>query len=422
MYIRRVLDEVLDTLLPYAPAIAIEGAKAVGKTATALQRAQDVLRLTRTVDMERVRGDVEGEIVSPHTLLIDEWQLYPPIWDAVRHSVDEDRRGGRFLLTGSAGPTRNVRIHSGAGRILRLRLRPLSFFERGICEPSVSIADLASGRSGKVGGAAHCGLNTYVEEIIRSGFPGIRDFPHPVRLEELDGYIARIFDHEMTESGHTVRRPQSLRKWMEAYAAASSTTAGYSEILDAAIPGESNKPSKSTALEYRETLERIFILDPVPGWSPALAPLSRATQAPKHQMVDPAIAARLMRIDEGALMKHEGGTFTPKDGSLLGLLFESLVTLSVRVMIEPLRAHLYHLRTKGGRQEIDLIVELDNRRVLPIEVKLKEAVDDRDVRHLHWLESKIGDRVVDKVVVTTGRHAYRRADGVAVVPLALLGP
>ncbi|KQB83688.1 hypothetical protein Cocul_01760 [Corynebacterium oculi] len=129
-----------------------------------------------------------------------------------------------------------------------------------------------------------------------------------------------------------------------------------------------------------------------------------------------------MKIDEEALLAYEGGTFTPKDGSLLGLLFESLVTLSVRVMIEPLRAHLYHLRTKGGRQEIDLIVELDNRKVLPIEVKMKEAVDDRDVRHLHWLEDRIGDRVADKVVVTTGRHAYRRQDGVAVVPLALLGP
>ncbi|WP_281176085.1 ATP-binding protein [Corynebacterium oculi] len=413
---------MLDGLLPYAPAIAIEGAKAVGKTATALQRAHDVLRLTRSIDMERVQGNVEGEIDSLHTLLIDEWQLYPPIWDAVRHSVDEDRRGGRFLLTGSAGPTRNVRIHSGAGRILRMRLRPLSFFERGICPPTVSMNELVSGRREKIKGVANCGLSTYVEEIIQSGFPGMRDLPHEVRLAELDGYIERICDHDMTETGHTVRRPQALRKWMEAYAAASSTTAGYSEILDAATPGESNKPSKSAALEYRETLERIFILDPIPGWSPALAPLSRATQSPKHQMVDPAIAARLMKIDEEALLAYEGGTFTPKDGSLLGLLFESLVTLSVRVMIEPLRAHLYHLRTKGGRQEIDLIVELDNRKVLPIEVKMKEAVDDRDVRHLHWLEDRIGDRVADKVVVTTGRHAYRRQDGVAVVPLALLGP
>lgn len=250
----------------------------------------------------------------------------------------------------------------------------------------------------------------------------MRHLPSRARKAALNSYIDRIVHHDVDEAGYEVRRTGALYRWLSAYAAASSTTASYSKILDAATPGESDKPAKTTVLEYWETLERIFILEPVPGWVSALTPLSRLVQAPKHQLVDPALAARLVGVDENSLLTYSGGRFVPKDGSLLGMLFESLVTLSVRVMTQAIDGRVYHLRTKGGRQEIGLIVELDNRKVLPIEVKLKEVVDDHDVRHLHWLEDRIGDRVVDKVVVTTGKHAYRRQDGVAVVPLALLGP
>ncbi len=172
---------------------------------------------------------------------------------------------------------------------------------------------------------------------------------------------------------------------------------------------------------YREHLQRIFVLDPVPAWTPALAPLRRLTRSPKHHLVDPALAARLAGIDKDGLIRGQGNRVSGAAGTWLGALFESLVTQSVRVYAEAAEAHVGHLRTKNSDHEIDLIVESSDTRVMAIEVKLAATVHDQDVRHLNWLHRKIGDRLIDRVVVTTGEFAYRRGDGVAVVPLALLG-
>jgi predicted AAA+ superfamily ATPase len=160
----------------------------------------------------------------------------------------------------------------------------------------------------------------------------------------------------------------------------------------------------------------------VPAWAPAFAPLQRLTHAPKHHLVDPALAARLVGIDAAGLLLGGGGTVSPATGTWLGALFESLVTQSVRTYSEAGEARVGHLRTKNTEREIDLIVERGDGGVIAIEVKLAATVDDRDVRHLNWLHERLGDRVIDRIVITTGEFAYRRSDGVAVVPLALLGP
>ncbi len=171
----------------------------------------------------------------------------------------------------------------------------------------------------------------------------------------------------------------------------------------------------------------------MPGWLPSRNHLARLSQAPRHHLADPALAARLLGADEGALLTGVtsplflvGGaaghpTATPRDGTLFGQLFESLVTLSVRVYAQAAEAHVRHLRVQDGRHEVDIIVERADHRVLGIEVKLSASVEDRDVRHVHWLKAQLGDDVLDMVVITTGEQAYRRADGVAVVPATLLG-
>ena len=147
------------------------------------------------------------------------------------------------------------------------------------------------------------------------------------------------------------------------------------------------------------------------------------TGAPKHQLADPAIAARLLGADLAALLEDGGcGLSLPRDGTLLGGLFESLVTLGLRVASDAVGARVRHLRTERGEREIDLIVVRDDHRVVAIEVKLAEAVSERDVRHLRWLQDTIGADLLDAVVITTGRQAYRRSDGIAVVPASLLGP
>jgi len=281
---------------------------------------------------------------------------------------------------------------------------------------------LLDGESEEISGPSDMDAPAYVDEILRSGFPGIRDLPTRARQLQLDSYVARIVERELPENGVSVRRPGALRAWLAAYAAATATNAAYSTILDAATPGKGDKPARQTATAYREHLQRIFVLDPLEAWIPAFAPLKRLTYTPKHHLVDPAIAARLVGIDKAGLLRGQGNRISAPTGTWLGALFESLVTQSVRVYADAANGRVGYLRTKNGDQEIDLIVEDENRSCIAIEAKLANTVDDHDVTHLNWLHRQIGDRLVDRIVVYTGRFAYRRSDGVAAVPLALLGP
>jgi predicted AAA+ superfamily ATPase len=421
-YRRRILDEALDELFPHLAAIALEGAKGVGKTATATQRASTVLSLNNPNEHAALAGNLDLVTQLPPPVLIDEWQLEPSVWDRVRRAVDDDPTGGRFLLAGSAGVAPGVRVHSGAGRIVSMAMRPMAFSERGAYHPTVSVRALLNGESHEIVGTSDLDVPTYADEILRSGFPGIRDLPTRARQLQLDSYVARIVERELPENGVSVRRPSALRAWLAAYAAATATNAAYSTILDAATPGEGDKPARQTATMYREHLERIFVLDPLEAWIPTFAPLKRLTYTPKHHLVDPAIAARLIGIDKTGLLRGQGNRISAATGTWLGALFESLVTQSVRVYADAANARVGHLRTKNGDHEIDLIVEGENRSCIAIEAKLANTVNDRDVAHLNWLYQQIGDRLVDRIVVYTGRFAYRRPDGVAAIPLALLGP
>lgn len=422
VYRRRVVDDLIDELFEHLGAIALEGAKGVGKTATATQRAATILTLTDPRRREVLEADLDLVTAAPAPVLVDEWQLVPAIWDRVRHAVDDDGTGGRFLLTGSAGPAPGARIHSGAGRIVSLPMRPLAMSERGLGEPTVSLRALLAGARGNVEGATDVDLATYTDEILRSGFPGIRDLPQRARQVQLDSYVTRIVDRELPENGVAVRRPRTLRAWLAAYGAATATDASWSAILDAATSGEAEKPARQTVDTYRDHLERLFVLDPLPAWSPTFAPPRRLTRGPKHHLVDPAIAARLVGVGADGLLRGDGTRVAAQTGTWLGALFESLVTQSVRVYTTAADAHVGHLRTKSTDHEVDLVVEGSDRRAVAIEVKLAATVGDQDVRHLRWLGEQLGDRLADSVVVTTGPFAYRRPDGIAVVPLALLGP
>jgi predicted AAA+ superfamily ATPase len=421
-YLRRIVDDELNELLPALPALSLEGAKGVGKTETALQRARTVHRLDDPAQQAIAEANPARLLDGEHPILLDEWQRVPLVWDRVRRAVDAGAAPGSFLLTGSASPARPP-THSGAARVVTVRMRPLSLAERGIERPTVSLRALLQGGRPEVQGKTEVTLEDYTREIVGSGFPGLRHLTGRPLRAQLDGYLSRIVDTDFVEMGRDVRRPQLLRRWMAAYAAATATSATYETIRDAATPGEADKPAKTTTIPYRDVLERLWILDPVPAWMPTRNPITRLTRSPKHHLVDPALAARLLGISTDALLSgQETGPPVPRDGTLLGHLFESLVTLSVRVYAQAAEANIGHLRTAGGQQEVDLVVEREDQRVVAVEVKLSRTVDDGDVRHLHWLRDRLGDDLLDAVVVTTGPEAYRRPDGVAVVPAALLGP
>jgi len=404
------VDDELDELLEGVSAISLDGAKAVGKTLTASQRAHTTVALDDAEQRALLEADPTLLIRGNPPTLVDEWQRAPESWDLVRRAVDVDSSPGRFLLTGSASPS-TAPTHSGAGRIVSVRMRPMSLAERGIERPAVSIRELLSGRRPDIGGDTSLTWPDYAELITTSGFPGVRHLRGRALRAQLDGYLARVVDTDVPLAGRPLRNPAGLRRWMAAYAAATATTATFETLRDAATGGEGDKPARSTTGPYREVLERMWLLDPVPAWTPSENRLTRLGSAPKHHLVDPALAARLLAVDADAIAA----------GTAAGALFESLLTQSLRVYAQAAEATVGHLRERGGNHEIDLVVERADGRVLAIEVKLGRSVTDEDVRHLRWLRERLGDRVLDRVVVTAGQHAYRRPDGVAVVPAALLG-
>lgn len=421
-YIPRIVDGQLDVLLEALPAVSLEGPKAVGKTRTALRRATTVYELDDPAQREIIEAD-PGQIRSGDPpVLVDEWQRVPETWDVIRRAVDDDAGPGQFLLTGSATPSERP-THSGAGRIVTVRMRPLALAERWPGEPTVSLRQLLSGDRPSVGGSTEKGLSDYAEAVVASGFPGLQPLEGRPLREQLNGYLRRIVDTDFEQLGRSVRKQGALRRWMTAFAAATATTASYETIRDAATPGQGDKPARTTTRPYRETLEQLWIIDQVPAWVPSRNYFSQLSQSPKHHLADPALAARLLGVGTGALIRaEEPGPDVPRDGPLLGHLFESLVTLSVRVLAQSAEAEVRHCRTWGGRHEVDLIAERDDSRFLAIEVKMSRTIESEDVRQLHWLAEKVGDDLLDAVVVNTGPGAYRRDDGIAVVPAALLGP
>jgi len=285
------------------------------------------------------------------------------------------------------------------------------------------LKDLLSGEKRALDGSTEMSAVQYTDEIVRSGFPAIRELPDRARRAQLDGYLAAIAEHDFPEQGRLVRRPGTLRAWLTAYAAATATTASYNAILRAAAPGHGEQPAKTTTTAYRDVLGRIWLLDPVPGWLPVRHQFTRLAQAPKHHLADPALAARLLGATPQSLLSgQETGPSIARDGTLLGRLFESLLALIVRVYAQAAEAGVYHLRTVNGDHEADFIIERDDHRVVALEARLSANVTDQDVTHLRWLRREIGDDLLDAAVIYTGRHAYRRADGIAVIPAALLGP
>ena len=420
-YQTRVVDDQLDRLLGGLPAICVEGPRAVGKTSTASRRARTVYDLDNPETLALVNADPSQLVSGEAPIFIDEWQKYPPSWDLVRRAVDSGVAPGTFLLAGSASP-QTAPTHSGAGRIVTLRMRPMSLFERGVASSSVSLAELLTGGRPDINGETDISLDHYANEITASGFPGMRAADPVVRPDLIKGYLDRATDHDLLLMGHRVRRPGLVRRWVTAYAAATSTTTTYETIRDAATGGESTKPSKSTTTVYRDLLEAMWLLDPIPAWWPLGNPVSRLKRGPKHHLADPALAASLVGATVPGLVS--GSSNAPRGfgaGSLLGALYESLVTLDVRVYAQAAGASVRHLRTWNDDREIDLIVEKD-RRLLAVEVKLAATPNRSDTAHLRWLAERLGPDLVDAMLVTTGRYAYRDRDGIAVVPAALLGP
>jgi uncharacterized protein len=405
-YSRRYVDNFLDRIFTELPAVLLDGPKGVGKTMTATQRASTILQLDEPGPRSIALSDPNLLLQGEKPILVDEWHKAEPIWSAVKRAVDADYSGGQFLLTGSL-PL--IGTHSGAARIASVRMRPMTLVERGATNPTVFLAQLLMGEQ-DISGFSTFSLNDYTREILSSGFPAINPLSAEARDVALSGYLDRVVDSDIFEAGLKVRRPEFVRNWLTAYAAAIGTNASWNTIRDAASRGDIS-PARSTVAPYIEALARIRILDEVEPWAAAGTQLQRLMVSPKHYLVDPALGGNLLGIsEETALINPE-----------MGRLFENLVAMSLRVFAEPQLAKLHHLRTQDGRREIDFILERKDGKVIAVEVKWGSVVSESDAVHLNWLQEQIGPRLIDKMIINTGEHAYRTQSGVAVIPLALLG-
>lgn len=435
-YHPRIIDHELDALLAGAGAVLLEGAKAVGKTATATRLAARTVRLDDPAVADVVRASPQAALRPPFPVLFDEWQHVPAIWDAVRRRIDDDPTPGLALLAGSAmPPQRALPTHSGAGRIVVRRMRPLALSERfeadGVMtadRDTVSVRAILGGRGAMpLRGESPWTLFDYAREIVASGFPALRTLAPTVRRAQLDGYVRHMTTRDVQEAGSASANPAAVHRWLQAYAAATATTTALEKLRDVASAGDVSAPAKTTVLRYRDALQRLYLFDPVPAWQPGGTALSRLGGAPRIHLVDPAISALLLGVDESALLE---GASTPladavpavRDGGLFGALFESLVAQSMRTYAQAADAELLHLRTHGGDREVDGIILRRDHRCVAYEVKLSATIRDDDVRHLQWLRSRLGAQLLDALVVNTGPAAYRRPDGIGVVPAAMIVP
>ena len=414
-YLPRVVDFELDALKPLNGAYLIEGPKGVGKTATAIRRAKTIWDLSdsniRSGIAESPRLALEGR--AP--ILIDEWQLVPDIWNEVKRAVDSKGfLGTSILLTGST-PINFPNLHSGAGRIIPIRMRPMALSERGIIESTISFRKLLAGyRPTKL---KQCKLDSklYVKEILRSGFPGIRQIDNPIQHHRaLQKYIELIATRDLPEQGFYLRKPQLFMSWLQAVASMVATTASWSKIRSVAEIKNDVSLSKLTSQPYIDLLKSLHIIDNLPAWTGSKNFFHALLQGDKHFLADPALATTLLKLGQKDLE-------TAKNQEILGRLFEALVVQSIKVYCSAISADLYYMRTKDGRHEVDLIVEsLDGARTA-IEIKLSEAFDSSVTKNLLWLKANSKRDIENLVVIYGGRNHFTDKDGVVFVPFSELG-
>lgn len=422
MYEKRLIDSILKEYVDELPAILLEGAKAVGKTETCKQLASTEYSMDNAAQRELLQNNPDIILQNAKPVLIDEWQLAPSLWSYVRHAVDDGLPNGSVLFTGSSIRV-NSRVHSGAGRIIRLKLRPYSIEERNLSDSYIRIKDLFNFDSkATVNGETDKTLVDYLDEIYRSGFPGIRNKSERIQKVLLKSYVTNIAEHEFEENGFKILNPHSLLAWMRIYAASIGTETKQSTLINAATASDAI-PSAPTVSKYREALEILDITDEVQPFLPMGKIYGNLAKGTKHFMLDPAIALSLLGVEKDELIDYQVPKYVSKfHQTLTGQLIESFVYQSLVVYADVNDAQLSYYRNSRGTREIDFILQKGHRLIL-FEVKTNPDVKDAYVRHLNWFEDEIGDEFkVTKVLLNTGRYAYtRQEDHVHVIPLALLG-
>lgn len=418
-YRPRVVDAQIKEDLEALGAVLVEGPRACGKTSSAATQASSAVYLDAEPGRrEAARLDPSLVLDGPTPRLLDEWQLVPELWNAVRREVDARGGPGHFLLTGSAMPALDARRHSGAGRFAIVRMRPMTLWESGESTGDVSLAALLAGD--RVRGRGMLTVPQYVEALVRGGWPELVG-ASPRRAQRfVQGYLDAVVERDVPLLEGSRRDPVRLRRFLTSYAQHSSQTVSLSGLVSRAVGDDAPRTGRSdtltwhTADAYADAASRLMVVEDVPAWSPRLRSRTRLGALPKRVFTDPSLAAGLLGAGPSRLLAEL---------TTLGALFESLVTRDLRVYAQSLDASVYHYRERSGDLEVDLILETRDGGWLGVEVKLGSHQIDAAAAALR----RVAERRVERppaglVVITAGEYAYTREDGVSVVPLAALRP
>jgi hypothetical protein len=415
-YLSRICDSELQEALAAMGAVLIEGAKWCGKTSTAANIARSTLFMQ---DPDKAQSYQQMAETKPSLLLkgenprlIDEWQMAPVLWDAVRFEVDKRGDAGQFILTGSAVPADNVTAHTGTGRFARILMRPMSLYESKESNGTISLTDLFNGIH-DTESVSDLTIEQIAFAICRGGFPASIGKSDKTALRMPVEYVESIINQDISRVDGIEKNPGRVRLLLRSLARNIATQASIQTILNDVEATETSISDK-TISTYYNALRRIFVIEPMPAWSPSLRSKTAIRTSPKHFFVDPSIATAVMRINPDGVLQDFG---------YFGFLFESLCARDVRIYAQHNDGEVFHYRDKSGL-EADLIVQLRDGRWGAIEVKLGNKQIEEAAKNLLKLKERIDTGKMREpsflMVLTGGQFAFRRKDSVLIVPVGCL--
>lgn len=414
-YTTRVTDAAVAAALEAMPTVVIEGPKGCGKTWTGRRFARSEVLFDRDLNARRsVSVAPNLALEGPEPRLLDEWQLAPEVWNQVRHASDEGPRKGRFILTGSAVPADDITRHSGAGRIARVRMRPMSLLETGESTGEVSVRELFDAAP-VAARRPEVSFNDIVDAVCRGGWPQL--LGHPVTEAQLflDNYLDDLCRTDVAAVDGIARDPAGVARLIASIARNITTTASFSKL--AAEAGGDRPLNRITAAEYLRALERLFVVEDTPSWRTHLRSRATLRASPKRQLVDPSLAVAALGGSPQRLLA---------DLEALGFLFESLVVRDLRIYSQVNRAAVCHYRD-SDQLEADVVIEARDGRWIAVEVKLGGEHDIEQAAHsLLRLRDKVDTSRVGEpsklLIITATGYGYDRPDGTTVIPITALGP
>ena len=416
-YITRIIDEKLDKYLTVFGAVLLVGPKWCGKTTTARQHAKSVIALQDSRESQNYLRliDLDPSLIldGETPRLIDEWQVAPVLWDAVRSEVDRRKKFGQFILTGSAVPQDLGVRHSGIGRIARLPMGTLSLFESGDSNGEISLGDVFEDKVDIDGVKSDKSIPDLTVCIARGGWPGSIGMNDEDAFLVVENYVNTLCEVDIHRVDGVERNPERVRAILRSYARNISTLSAQTTILRDVVATE-GPISDTTFYDYINALERLFVINDVKAWSPAIRSRTAVRTGSKREFTDPSIAVAAMGLNPDSMLA---------DVKTLGFLFESLCIRDLRIYAQALGGRVSFYADRTGL-ESDAVIHLKDGRYGLIEIKLGGSGIDHGVDNLNKLEAlfvaKGQNLPTFKMVLTGTNLAYKQKDGVMIVPVACL--